>query len=297
MENIWLWVKFFFFFPIFSVFPPPYPYLFSRYLSRLDYWYNLTKKKSITRWMTQLLDDARLSKKELDLAVRRYFEVIYSGEIDIFIYLFGFSNIFMRRLIIEGEQNLREALGDGGGILLSAHFGGGFWIFPFLRDLGIEAHFFSADIRREDYSFKKALYLYDRMCNWVVERASGGRVLYKRERKRGLMGPLEQGKWMIVLFDVPPFLVKENMEVSFFGKKAFFPKGIISIGKKMDVPIVPFFSYLDKGKYRRVCFEKPIYVKDEEKCVEECVRLIEKKITERPDHWHLWPSADQFFTK
>ena len=65
----------------------------------------------------------------------------------------------------------------------------------------------------------------------------------------------------------------------------------------MDVPIVPFFSYLDKGNVRRVSFEKPIYVKDEGKCVGECVRLIEKRILERPDHWHLWPFAGQFFVQ
>jgi lauroyl/myristoyl acyltransferase len=297
IENIWLWLKYFLFFPIFSLFPIPFPYFLSRYLSRVDYWYNFAKKKSIKKWMNELLDGAHFSRRELNLATRRYFEVIYCGEIDIYIYLLGFSKIFMRRLKIEGEQNLREALGDGGGILLSAHFGGGFWVIPFLKDLGIEAHFFSVDIKPEDYPFKKALYLYERLSNWVVERASGRRVLYKRERKRGLIGPLEEGKWVIVLFDVPPFLVREKMEVSFLGKKTWFPKGVISIGKEMDVPIVPFFSYLDKGNDRRVCFEKPIYVKDGGKCVEECVRLIEKRILERPDHWHLWPFAGQFFVQ
>jgi lauroyl/myristoyl acyltransferase len=249
------------------------------------------------KWMATLLGGTDLSRKELDLATRRYFEVIYCDQIDIFIYLFGFSKSFIRRLKIEGKENLREALKNEGGILLSAHFGGGFWILPFLKDLGVKAHFFSADIRRENYPFKKALYLYERLCNWVVDRASGGRVLYKKGGRESLIRALEERKWVIVLFDVPPFLVKENMEVSFLGKKTFFPKGVISIGKEMDVPIVPFFSYLDKGRYRRVCFEKPIYVKDEEKCVEDCVRLIEKRIMERPDHWHMWPFADQFFAQ
>ncbi len=247
--------------------------------------------------MIELLKDAHFSRKDLNLATRRYFEVLYCGEIDMYIYLLGFSKIFMRRLKVEGEENLREAMGDGGRILLSAHFGGGFWVIPFLKDLGIEAHFFSADIKPEDYPFKKALYLYERFSNWVVERASGRRVLYKRERKKGLIGPLEEGKWVIVLFDVPPSLVKEKMEVLFLGKKTWFPKGIISVGKETDVPILPFFSYLDKKNGRRVCFEKPIYVNDEGKCVEECVRLIEKRILEKPDHWHLWPLAGQFFVQ
>ncbi len=247
--------------------------------------------------MNELLRGPSLSRRDLNWATRRYFEVIYCNEIDVYIYLLGFSKVFMRKLKIEGEQHLREVLGEGGRILLTAHFGGGFWIIPFLKGLGIEGHFFSADIKPEDYPFKKALYLYERLSNWVVERASGRRVLYKRERKKGLTEPLEEGRWVMVLFDVAPFLVKEKMEVSFLGKKTWFPKGVISIGKEMDVPIIPFFSYLDEKSDRRICFERPIYVTEERKSVEECVRLIEKRILERPDHWHLWPCADQFFVQ
>jgi lauroyl/myristoyl acyltransferase len=245
--------------------------------------------------MNQLLDNAHLSRRELALAVRRYFEVIYCDQIDRFIYAFGWPKSFIRSLKIEGDDNLKEALRNEGGLLLSAHFGGGFWILPFLREIGIDAHFFSTDIRRENYPHQTPLYLYYRLGNWVIERASGGRVLYKKGGRKSLIRALKERKWVIVLFDVPPFLVREKMEVSFLGKKTWFPKGVISIGKEMDVPIVPFFSYLDKGRYRRVCFEKPIFVKDEEKCVEDCVRLIEKRIMERPDHWHLWPSTGRFF--
>ena len=130
--------------------------------------------------------------------------------------------------------------------MLSAHFGGGFWILPFLKDLGVKTHFFALDVERENYPHQTPLYLYYRLGHWVIERASGGRVLYKSERRRGFVEALREDKWVIVLFDVPPFLVKEKMEVSFLGKKTWFPKGVISIGKEMDVPIVPFFSYLDK---------------------------------------------------
>ena len=245
--------------------------------------------------MNELLKRSYLPRKELNAAVRRYFEVVYTSEIDVYIYLLGFSRLFRRRLKIEGEQNLRQALGDGGKILLSAHFGGGFWVIPYLKDLGIEAHFFSTDIEPEDYPGVRALYLYDRLTNWAVEKASGGRVLYKRERRKALIGPLEEGKWVIVLFDAAPFLVRDKMEVSFLGKRTWFPKGVVSIGKEMGVPIIPFFSYLDKKHRRRVCFEKPLYVRNEKESVEECVRLIEKRILERPDHWHLWPFAGQFF--
>jgi lauroyl/myristoyl acyltransferase len=295
LENIWLGLRYFFLFPIFSLLPPPLPYLFARYLSRIDYWFSSTKRESIRKEMVKLLNDFYPSSEALDLATRLYFEVIFCDDIDIFIYLFGFSKRFVRGIRIEGEEHLKEVLRNGGGILLTAHFGGGFWILPFLKEKGVKAHFFSADIKKENYPSKKPLYFYHRLRNWVVKRASGGRILFKQDGKKSIIGVLEKGEWVIVLFDVPPFLVRENMEVSFLKKRALFPKGIISIAREMNSPVLPFFSFLDKGEQRRICFEKPIYVADEEECVKRCVELIERRVIERPGHWHFWPIADQFF--
>jgi lauroyl/myristoyl acyltransferase len=295
IENIWIALKYFFLFPIFSLLPLPLPCLLSRYLSRLEYQYHPSRRKSIRRGMAQFLKGVPCSREGLDLATRRYFEVIFCDEMDLFIYLFGSSRRFIRGIRIEGEENLRKALKNGGGILLSAHFGGGFWILPFLKERGIKAHFFSGDIKKEDYASRMALYYYRRLRGWAVERASGGRVLFKQDGKKNLIKVLEKGGWVIILFDVPPFLVRENMEVSFLKKRAFFPKGIISIAKETNSPILPFFSFLDEGRQRRISFEEPIHVIDEEECVKRCVKLIENRIIERPDHWHFWPIADQFF--
>lgn len=246
--------------------------------------------------MMGLLDHACPSGKELDLAVRRYFEMVFCDEVDVYIYLLGFLKRSVRRMRVEGEENLKEVLGGRGGILLSAHFGGGFWMLPLLKEKGVRAHFFSADIRREDYPSKSVLYLYHRLRVGAVERASGERVLFKKDGKEGIVKALKAGEWVIVLFDVPPYRVRENVEAVFLNRRARFPVGIISVAKEMNSPVVPFFSYLDNGQDRRICFEKPIYVKNENESVETCVRLIEKRIIERPDHWHFWPIAEQFFT-
>jgi lauroyl/myristoyl acyltransferase len=247
--------------------------------------------------MAQFLEGVPSSSEGLDLATRRYFEVVFCDEIDLFLYLFRFSRRFVRGIKIEGEENLKEALRSSGGILLSAHFGGGFWILPFLKGRGIPAHFFSADIEKRNYASKKALYYYHRLRMGAVEKASGERTLYKKEGRQELIRALIEGKWVIVLFDVPPFLVKDVMEVPFLNQKALFPKGIISIAKETNSPLLPFFSFLDGGKQRRILFEKPFFVDDVEESVKTCVKLIETNVVKRPDHWHLWPVANQFFVK
>ena len=295
IENIWLWLKYLFFFPIFSLFPHPFPYLFARYLSRLDYLYHLTKKRSMEKWMVTLLGHSRFSRKELDLTTRRYFEVIYCDEIDNFIYQFGFSKSFIRRLKLEGEEHFNEVLRRRSGvILLNYHFGGGFWILPFLKDKGIEVQFHSTDIKKEDYPSKRAFYFFHKLSNWVIGKMFERRVAYKKEGRKNLIKALQEGTWVTSAFDVPPYLIRDNVEVQFLNMRTKFPKGLISIAKELKIPLLPFFSYLENGTDRKICFEKPIYVKNEEESVKECVRLIDRRIRERPDHWHLWPFADQF---
>jgi lauroyl/myristoyl acyltransferase len=293
LENIWTGLRYFLLFPVISLLPPPFPYLFCRYLSRIEYQLQRVRREAIRRGMTGLLRNVSFSGEELDLATRRYFEVVFCDEIDLFIYLLGYSKRFVRSLKVEGEENLREALRNEGGILLSAHFGGGFWILPFLREKGVAAHFFSADIAIENYPSGKALYYYHRLRMRGVEKASGEKAIFKKGGRQELIRALSEGKWVIILFDVPPFLVKDVMEVPFLGQKAVFPKGIISITKATHVPLLPFFSFLDEGK-RRICFERPFFVDNIEEGVKTCVKLIETQVTRRPDHWHLWAVADQF---
>ena len=255
-DNFWSGLRYFFFFPIFGLLPSPLPYLFSRYLSRLEFWRHTTRMESVRSGMAEFLKDVSASGRGLELASRRYFEVIFCDEVDLFVYLFGFAKRFIRRIKIEGEENLKEASRSRGGILLSAHFGGGFWILPFLKERGVPAHFFSADIDKRKYPAGKALYYYHRLRMKAVEKASGERPLYKGGGRQDLARALSEGKWVIVLFDAPPSLVKDVVEVPFLDQKALFPQGILSIAKETHSPILPFFSFLDDGKRRQNPFRE-----------------------------------------
>jgi lauroyl/myristoyl acyltransferase len=122
-------------------------------------------------------------------------------------------------------------------------------------------------------------------------------VLSKGEGKQGIRRVLEEGEWVIILLDVPPFRVKDHVKVSFLGKKILLPGGILSIARDTGAPILPFFSYVLDGRIRGIRFEKPIVrVENEEECAGQCARLIEGWILERPGHWHFWPIVHEFFS-
>lgn len=298
IENLWLAVKYFFLYPLFVFLPPPFPYRLARFVGRLEWRYHRGRRDAIKGGLELLLNPSPLRREEINRIVQRYFEVASCDEIDIYIYLSWSSKMFLRSLRIDGLSNLKKALEKRGGIFLSAHFGGGFWILPFLRKLGVPVHFFSAEIKRGDHPDNLVFYLYQRLRVWAVKKASGAPVLSRKYGKKAILRILEKEEWAIILFDVPPPLVKEHIEVTFLGKKALLPKGIISIAKDTKSPILPFFSYLDAGQGRGICFEEPFLdIENEDECGKRCAKLIEDKILERPDHWHFWPVAEQFFSQ
>ncbi len=295
MNNIWNGLKYFFLFPLFSLLPPPFPYFLARRLSHVEYLFDQKRRNAVRKGILLYFPDHSLRGEVLNLTLRKYFEVIACDDLDAYLYSSPFSNFYLSRLKIEGHPNLKKALKIGPCILLSTHFGGGFWILPLLKSWGVSARFFSAEVRRENYPGQVSLYLYHWLRTLTVKQASGRKVLFKGKGKEEMRKALENGSCLIVLLDVPPFLVKERIEVVFLGKSASFPRGIVRIAKELELPILPFFSYLDQGKLRRIRFEEPVRVKDERECVEKLVRLIEREILQRPDHWHFWSVAEQFF--
>ena len=77
--------------------------------------------------MDQYFRDNPSREQGLNQAIRRYFEVTFCDEMDLFIYLFGFSKRFSREVKIEGKENLEEALKAGEAfsfpLILGADFG------------------------------------------------------------------------------------------------------------------------------------------------------------------------------
>lgn len=296
IENLWHAVKYFFCYPLFALFPPPLPYRLARGLSRFELRFDAKRRESVCKGLSHVYGEGHFSPSERDRIVRDYFEMVCCDEIDVYIYLSWFSNRFLGELKVEGLNYLEGITPGPKGIFLTAHFGGGFWILPFLRNRGIPASFLSAEIRRSDQPGRFFLYLYQRFRIWAVRRASGKRVLSKGEGKQGIRKAMEGGEWVIVLLDVPPFRVKDRLEVPFLGKRALFPKGILSIARDTGSSILPFCSFVLPGRTRGIRFEKPIVrVEKEEECARFCAGLIEGWIRERPGHWHFWPIAHEFF--
>jgi lauroyl/myristoyl acyltransferase len=221
--------------------------------------------------------------------------------LDAYLFLFKPFGRVAKFIHVEGAEYVHEVKRLGkGAILLGAHLGGGLFINPFLRSLGVQPQLIMRPVVKEEFpSFFSALYLYFRFRSWCVTRAVGAPPLLSGRGVEEAVEAVRQGTFLWIALDVPPSLTGRTTQTEFFGHPARFPYGPFVIAARAEVPILPFFSSLDDNNQRTFRFLQPIWpTADPSKMAETfhcCVRLLEQEIRTRPEQWFFWDGPRMFF--
>lgn len=174
--------------------------------------------------------------------VRKNFEHVgISGVEMLRLNLFKPGRDLNRYFLLEGENNLSEALSLGrGAILLTGHLG--FWEIGnfILPELGIQADMVAKPMKNP---------LADRFFTWI-RTAYGANILNSRHGGRRILQSLKRGHLVGILLDQhisPP----GSIPTDFFGRKAYTTTAITSLAMKYKVPIVPTFcKRLEDNRYK-----------------------------------------------
>lgn len=287
-------IDYFLLLPILSLFPVPVAYGFARWRGKLRAWWNPSRPAVAATYAERLLGESGNSGAE------RYLEIVACDELDAYVFLFKSSRQILQCIQVEGEEHIQEVRQKGkGAILLSAHLGGGFFIFPFLHSRGIAPQMMMRPATRENFPDFFTLYLYARFREWCVSRAIGfppllsGRDVWETARV------VRQGAFLWIALDVPPHLTGKTKQTEFFGRAARFPYGAFVLAARAEVPIIPFFSLLNENNQRTFRFLPPIWPtpapQEMEKAFHFCVQLLEKEIRTRPEQWFFWEGSWIFF--
>ena len=286
-------IDYFLLLPVLSLFPIPLAYGFARLRGKLRAWWNPSRPALAATYAERLLGERRNSGAE------RYLEIISCDELDAYLFLFKSSRRILNCIHTEGEEYLQEVKQKGkGAILLSAHFGGGFFIFPFLRSRGISPQLMMRPATKDNFPGFLTLYLYARLRGWCVTRALGTPPLLSRRGVEEAVERVRQGTFLWIAVDVPPSLTGRTKQTEFFGHPASFPYGAFVIAARAGVPIVPFFPSLDGDNQRTFRFFQPIWFatpQEMEKAFHLCVQLLEREIRTRPEQWFFWEGPGAFF--
>jgi len=294
VRNLLYFIDYFVVLPVLGLFPVPVAYRLARLRGRLRAWW------SPLRTAMALTHAKRLLGGESHPFVGRFWEIISCDELDAYLFLSQPFKRVVKFIQVEGEEYLQEVRRKGkGAVLLSAHLGGGFFIFPLLRALGLTPQVIMRPVAREDFPGLIPLYLYFCLRGRCLARAVGSQPLLSGGDVREALKVVRQGAFLYITMDVPPHLTAKTRRTEFFGYPAHFPYGAFIIASRARVPVIPFFVSLNENNQRIFRFFEPIWLttasQDIEKAFHYCVQLLEEEIRARPEQWFFWEGAGVFF--
>jgi lauroyl/myristoyl acyltransferase len=267
-----------------------------------------TRKRSIFEWRRKNVErnlevvfGNRFSQKEREDLSGRFLEILACDDIDCYLwFLHPWSHIRKNIRIENGEIIQKIALEKRSCVVLSTHFGGGFFVFEILRELHGKPQVIGRPIRYQYLRSEFFRYLYLKLRMWCLKETVGEKIIYteREETKEMFLRKLDEGYLVYVTFDVPPQFTRGSVEEVFFLNRHWkYPSGFLKLLSQTQSTIVPLFTYLTEEGTRVFTFfpEYPIGEGGTKEALQKCANIFEKFILERPEQWFFWDGAQAFW--
>ena len=243
----------------------------------------------------------RFSQKEKGGLSGRFLEILACDDIDCYLWLLHPWSKIRESIRIENGDIIQKIVREKRScVVVSAHFGGGFFVFEILRELHGKPQVVGRPILHEELKSDIFRYLYLKLRMWCLNRTVGEKIIYTQEEdtKEMFLRKLDEGYLIYVTFDVPPQFTKGSVEeVSFLNRSWKYPSGFLKLLSQTSSTIVPLFTYLTEEGTRVFTFfpEYPIREGGVQEALQQCANIFEKYIFERPEQWFFWDSAPVFW--
>ncbi|HET6631440.1 MAG TPA: hypothetical protein VFG73_01870 [Rhodanobacteraceae bacterium] len=197
--------------------------------------------------------------------------------------------------LLRGERWWRRhvaASGDAvaGGLLLTSHWGAGFWIWRWLAAVGIHAHFVVRRADASDVGRGALSRLYLRWRAWSLTRIGcRGAIFSGGGGGEKVRAALAAGDSVLGMLDLPASLGQRAQRVRWLGGEASLPLGLAEIAAQAGVAVQVLSCSLDPVSGQRQLHAECLPPNlDAAGVVAAYAAHIETRIRERPGAWHLW---------
>lgn len=299
-QNIFREIEYYFFrLPYYSLWRPDQAYRKIKVFARRRI--EKERQKKVANHLKETFGE-RVNDEEIEMFSKKYFEILCCDDLDAWLWMFKPWYQMRKYIRVEDAENFREVVDRKKGcILLSAHFGGAFFIFDVVKELGGRPQGFGLPIKREYFKGNFFRWVYFKFRMFCVERAIGEKIIYtgRRETGKEFLDKLEKGYHPVVFFDVPPqFTIGKTEKVNLLGRDWNFPRGFLKMIVGREIPVVPFFTYLAEDHVRTFRFYPPYQIRNRDEIknvLQECVKIFESHLLKRPEQWFLWDGAEVFW--
>jgi lauroyl/myristoyl acyltransferase len=245
-----------------------------------------------------------INEKDLDWMAKKYFLILSCDDIDAYIQLFKKWNDIRKIIKVEGGEIFRTfTKSKKGCILLSAHYGGAFFIFNIIKEFGGKPQVVGRPIRREYFKGDPVRWAFLKLRTFSMEKAIGEKMIFTegKETKREILVRLEKGYHIVITFDVPPIFTRGKIgDVHFLGRRWSFPLGFLELLIGSEFAILPFFTYMNDQWERIFKFYPPYWIEREEELLssfQKSILIFENHIRKSPEQWFFWDDAQVFWER
>ncbi len=183
-----------------------------------------------------------------------------------------------------------------GVLLLTFHWGAGFWGLRHAAAHGLQPHALVASLGTQAFQGRTILSWYARSRNAHVARILGSPTIDVVQHLKQVIRALREQHSLLGVMDVPADEVKASITVELLGMQACVPRGLLRLAVDQQVPVVLYVTGLDCNNGQRFLRINPlgVYTSVEELALKVFGEL-EKVIAQDAPAWHFWGIADRFF--
>jgi drug/metabolite transporter (DMT)-like permease len=204
------------------------------------------------------------------------------------------SDAWMRRHVVVDAP---ERPPGTGALFVIFHFGGGWWMARYFRQLGerisiIMFRGFAGPTASERFARLFGLMRLkwiERICRSPLIVTNDGGV------KQKMCDVWRRGDHVYIAADIPPVLVRGAVGMPFFGQTGYFPVTPFELAQSQGVPIYMLVAAWDAATLRPTLTIRELTAETPVARLAELVAGYEALIRARPGAWHLWGEWPLFF--
>lgn len=207
-----------------------------------------------------------------------------------------YGNGWMRRYLHVTGDPLPVAGTIAAPVLVTFHYGQGFWALRLLRERGFPVAWLHAPP-------PAVAPLGEKLAGWIGRRriaqvarlcgapaiAVGGSVERMRRRL------LEEGRPVMIMPDAPLHPGQSYLPVNLLGRAARLPAGAIRMAAQAGVPVVIYTIAVDPHTgHRHMRIEGPLTGLNDAALAQRLADHLQIALSQQPEAWHVWPWAASF---
>lgn len=208
---------------------------------------------------------------------------------DVWVSRFRSDRWMDRHLVVDGDP-----WPDGPFIGITFHYGQGLWSLRHLCRGGRRATLLSTRFDSAYFGRAPLLYGFALVRAREVERVMRAPITYTGRSVTEMRAALASGVSVIGLIDVPPGQTRGAEPVEFLDQRAWFPRGLLVLARRANVPAVVYTLNCDRHSGLRRLHIRQVSEGSDEERLRTVVQLLEAALIADTSSWHRWADLAAF---